>query len=159
MIEQFRGEYRFLSNFFPATVVLDGQTYASVEAAYQASKSANSEYRTAIRALGEESGAVKRLGRTMTWERRGAGAQYLEAGRTTLRPDWNEARLSVMLDLVRQKFTRHADLATRLLATGQEELRETNWWRDSFWGVYNGEGENHLGKILMQVRSEIASAA
>ena len=26
---------------------------------------------------------------------------------------------------------------------------------DFFWGVCNGKGENHLGKILMKVRDEI----
>lgn len=26
---------------------------------------------------------------------------------------------------------------------------------DTYWGVVDGKGENHLGKILMKVRSEI----
>ena len=35
------------------------------------------------------------------------------------------------------------------------ELIEGNVWNDTFWGVCNGKGHNHLGKILMKVRDEI----
>ena len=39
-----------------------------------------------------------------------------------------------------------------LKATGDAVLVEGNWWRDDFWGVYEGKGQNILGKILMIVR-------
>jgi hypothetical protein len=45
-----------------------------------------------------------------------------------------------------------------LLLTGDEELIEGNFWGDVFWGVCNGVGKNHLGKILMEVRSELGGA-
>lgn len=32
---------------------------------------------------------------------------------------------------------------------------EGNTWGDKFWGVCDGEGENHLGKLLMEVRAEL----
>ena len=34
---------------------------------------------------------------------------------------------------------------------------EGNGWHDTFWGVdlKTGEGEKHLGRILMQVREEL----
>lgn len=37
------------------------------------------------------------------------------------------------------------------------QIVEGNTWGDAFWGVDSrtGEGENHLGQILMQVRSEL----
>jgi predicted NAD-dependent protein-ADP-ribosyltransferase YbiA (DUF1768 family) len=41
------------------------------------------------------------------------------------------------------------------LATGNDYLEETNTWKDSFWGVYNGIGTNWLGKILMEERERI----
>lgn len=40
----------------------------------------------------------------------------------------------------------------RLLATGSAELIEGNVWNDTFWGVCRGRGQNHLGRILMEVR-------
>ena len=58
-----------------------------------------------------------------------------------------------MESLVREKFT-DPMLRLQLMATGSEELVEGNTWSDTFWGVCNGEGGNHLGKILMKVRAE-----
>ena len=49
----------------------------------------------------------------------------------------------------------HADLADKLLATGDAYLEEGNTWHDEIWGVYQGEGTNWLGLILMQVREEL----
>jgi ribA/ribD-fused uncharacterized protein len=74
-----------------------------------------------------------------------------------LRPDWEDVKLTVMLILIRDKFTRHPELTEKLLDTGDQELVEGNWWNDTFWGVCKGVGENHLGRILMQVRSELRS--
>lgn len=73
-----------------------------------------------------------------------------------LRPDWEEAKVGIMEELVRLKFTAHADLRARLLATGDAELIEGNNWNDRFWGVCRGQGQNQLGLILMKVRSELA---
>lgn len=46
-----------------------------------------------------------------------------------------------------------------LIATGDAILREGNHWGDRFWGVdaRTGEGENHLGRLLMELRAEIAA--
>ena len=37
-VTEFQGEYRFLSNFWPAQVVFEGVTYPTSEHAYQAAK-------------------------------------------------------------------------------------------------------------------------
>ena len=42
--------------------------------------------------------------------------------------------------------------------TNNEELIEGNTWNDTYWGVCNGRGQNHLGKILMKVRSLLKEA-
>ena len=60
-----------------------------------------------------------------------------------------------MAYLVREKFTTNQKLQKQLLATGDQHLEETNKWGDTFWGVCNGVGSNHLGKILMKVRDEL----
>lgn len=59
-----------------------------------------------------------------------------------------------MEDLLRLKFS-NREVANLLILTGDEELIEGNWWGDKFWGIYNGEGENHLGKLLMKIRGEL----
>lgn len=60
-----------------------------------------------------------------------------------------------MEEVVRAKFSQNPDLARRLVDTCPRELAEGNHWGDTYWGTVNGQGENHLGKILMKVREEL----
>ena len=76
--------------------------------------------------------------------------------KVTLRPDWEQIKTYTMLLLLRIKFS-DENLATKLLETGEQKLIEGNSWGDCFWGVCDGVGENHLGKLLMQVREELKS--
>lgn len=140
-ISSFIGVYRFLSNFWPAIVEHEGLTYPSVEHAYQAAKSLDTNERQRIAAI-VEPGDAKRAGRALP-----------------LRSDWENVKLRVMEDCVRYKFTHHPELREKLLATGDAELIEGNTWGDRFWGVCDGQGENHLGKILMRVRAELRADA
>jgi len=63
-----------------------------------------------------------------------------------------------MLEVLRRKFL-HAELAQKLVATGDRYLVEGNTWGDTFWGMATKdgklEGDNVLGDCLMQVRKEI----
>ena len=72
-----------------------------------------------------------------------------------LRSDWEDVKLGTMLEVCRAKFTQNPQLAKRLLATGDEELVEGNNWGDTFWGKVDGKGQNHLGRILMQIRDAL----
>jgi ribA/ribD-fused uncharacterized protein len=145
MITAFTGKNRFLSNFSPSVVrfndIIDDREYPTVEHAYQAAKSIDYKTRREISRL-DKPGDAKRKG-----------------NKIKLRGDWEKIKLQVMEELVRQKFTRHALLRDKLLATGEEELIEGNNWGDHFWGCIqtNGgwHGYNHLGKILMKVRKDL----
>lgn len=115
---------------------MDEVKYPTVEHAYQASKTIFDGERARILEVATP-GEAKRRGRYVT-----------------LRPDWDKHKVNVMYELLRQKF--HViSLAHQLAATGDEELIEGNDWRDSYWGVYRGEGKNVLGKLLMKVREEV----
>ncbi len=135
-IEEFQGKNRFLSNFYPAKVEFDGVVYPTVEHAYQAAKTLDPALRKKIRDV-VRPGAAKHLGRGVP-----------------LRPDWETVKCRVMFLLLRWKF-HHQPLRGWLLATGDGELVEGNRWGDTYWGVCRGEGENRLGKLLMQVRKEL----
>jgi N-glycosidase YbiA len=139
MIKQFQGKYRFLSNFYPSTVHLEGYTYPTVEHAYQAAKTLNPDHREAIR-LAPTPSKAKYLGRSVT-----------------LRGDWDLLRIIYMQTLLEQKFALGTELAGMLLATEDDELVEGNTWGDTFWGVCRGIGENNLGKLLMVIRSDLRS--
>lgn len=138
-IECFRGRYGFLSNFHQAPVTWEGLTYMNSEAAFQAAKCLDMAERVPFTEM--DPTKAKRLGR-----------------KVALREDWETVKIQVMEEVVRAKFTQNEDLAAQLLETGQTELVEGNRWGDVFWGVdmRNGRGENHLGRILMKVRDELA---
>lgn len=78
--------------------------------------------------------------------------------KVVMRPDWDTVKFDIMLDLVRRKFLGHPDLREMLLATGDEQLIEGNYWGDRVWGVCDGTGENWLGRHLMTVRQELREA-
>jgi len=139
MIKEFQGQYRWLSNFWPSPFVLDGIHFPTVEHGYQAYKASDGQ--EFVRILDARSpGEAKRLGK-----------------RVKLRMNWEAIKDGVMLALVRAKFEQNPDLAAKLIATGDEELVEGNTWGDTYWGVCRGVGQNKLGKILMNVRQELAA--
>lgn len=73
-----------------------------------------------------------------------------------LRKDWEDVKLTIMHQVCKQKFIQNDYLKQRLINTGQE-LLVCEMSYDKFWGVVNGQGENHLGKILMSIRDEIVN--
>ena len=137
MIDNFRGEYAFLSNFYDAPVEYNGLSFRNSEAAYQAQKTTDEIERVQFTSL--DASNSKRLGRAVT-----------------LREDWEKVKIQVMYEICYAKFTQNPHLAEKLVATGDEVLVEGNTWNDKFWGVCNGEGMNHLGKILMAIRTELS---
>ena len=145
-IDSFSGDYRFLSNFYPTTVELDVVRYLSVEHAYQAAKTLDLEARVPILAM--TASQAKSYGR-----------------KVVLRPDWESVKLDVMVGLLRQKFdpARYPILTEKLVDTRSRELIEGNTWHDLWWGRCNcsyhkSRGENWLGRLLMQVRTELDTA-
>jgi ribA/ribD-fused uncharacterized protein len=134
VIKSFSGKYCFLSNFYECTVCYAQENYPSVEHAYQAAKTLDLEYRAMIRKALTPAKA-KQLGRVVP-----------------IRDNWELIKITIMRGLVKQKFE-NPELLHRLQATAPSILIEGNWWGDKFWGVHiDGEGENWLGKILMEVR-------
>lgn len=138
MIDRFSGEYEWLSNFYPCEVTYKGTTYPSVENAYQAAKMDMAQcYPHELHALRSCSpGTAKRLG-------------------SKSNPDgWQSFKLVVMKDLLDQKF-RKPDFADLLLATGDQKIVEGNNWGDTFWGICNGKGANHLGCMIQEIRADL----
>ena len=61
-------------------------------------------------------------------------------------------RYHIMYQINKNKFS-DLELKQKLLDTNDEEL--VNHCNNQEWGVYNGKGENKLGKILMKIRKEL----
>jgi ribA/ribD-fused uncharacterized protein len=135
-INSFTGPHRFLSNFFSLQYPLVCEHrlyYYSVEAAYQASKTLYRADRVDIAKLSPAKAKI--------------AGQSLE-----LREDWAQIKLAVMKQFLLQKFLFNEDCREWLLETKDAVLIEGNHWGDRFYGTVNGEGENHLGILLMEVR-------
>lgn len=136
-IKTFSGDFHFLSNFHPVQLMFGSIVYWTAEHAYQAQKTVNDNTRMNISIL-ETPGEAKQYGKTIS-----------------LRPDWDEIKFEIMEAVVRAKFTQNPLLKEKLLATDDIELEEGNTWGDTYWGICNSEGENHLGKILMNLRENL----
>lgn len=144
---RFRDQYFFLSNFYetPVTVPIDrahpekgSLTFHNAEAAYQAYKYEGNR------------GAMQ-----LFTGLRGADAKH--AGYRTPITDiniWNNKRIDVMRCVLTAKFTQNKELAKQLIAV-TEPIIEENFWNDTFWGVCHGQGENHLGRLLEEIRQEL----
>jgi len=130
---RFRGYYDFLSNFYPCDIAIGGITFPSSENAYHYFRTNDEDAKKKFIVLPP------------------AGAKKL-AKKCRTKPNWDEIKLGVMRYVCEQKFAQNSYLALLLIDTLGETLIEHNWWGDTFWGVCNGIGENHLGKILMDIR-------
>lgn len=131
-------DYGFLSNFASYPITIDGVDFKSTEQFFQWSKFLETEtvHRERILNTDTPQGA-KKLGKSRS---------------AKIQPDWNEKRNRVMAIALYHKFTQHGDLALQLIATGNAELVEDAWW-DSYWGNgRDGNGQNKLGKLLMELR-------
>lgn len=135
-IKGFQGDYRFLSNFYPVEVKFEGVVYKNSEAAYQCAKFSSDTLKEYFSQL--DARTARNEGRRLQ----------------PVRSDWEAEKSNVMYRILRAKFSVEP-MRSLLLATGDAYLEETNYWHDTFWGVYNGVGENHLGRLLMLVRDEL----
>ncbi|EGD80553.1 swarming motility protein YbiA [Salpingoeca rosetta] len=131
--------FGFMSNFYPAKVVIDGHTWPTTEHYFQAMKFHDKDYQAQIRKYSSPSTA-KKLGQTRA---------------VKLRSDWEDVKYDVMYKACLAKFTQHADLRKQLLDTGDAKLIE-HTRNDRVWGDGgDGTGQNKLGQVLMEVRREL----
>lgn len=137
MVERFRGEYGWLSNFADVQIPLKGVVYPSVEHAYMAQKSSDPEWIKFC--MFHTAGKVKRKSREIE-----------------VRPDWDDVKLDVMQVCLTRKFNQEP-FRTKLIQTGDMYIQEGNYHNDKFWGfcLKTNEGENHLGKMIMKIRETL----
>lgn len=116
VINEFTGEYEFLSNYFPCTVSYNGHIFTSSEAAYQAQKCVHREDIEAIAQM-KTADEAKQYAKTMD-----------------KRTDWDMIKEKIMYKVVKQKFIQNSSLGQKLLDTENAYLIEGNNWGDQFWG-------------------------
>lgn len=142
-VKGFKGKFRFLSNFYKCNIEYEGTTYPTAEHAFQAAKTSDKNERKRI--LSSKNPVIaKRLGR-----------------KVTLRSDWEQVKVGILTEILRRKF-QNPEMKKQLIATGKDKIIEENRWHDKYWGICmckrcGGCGDNNLGKILQQIRSELLS--
>jgi len=135
MIEEFRGIYSFLSNFYICPVPYAGVLWKSAEHAYQAAKTNDAIWKQKI-ADAATPAEAKRLGK-----------------QAPMKVFWDLNKDRVMEEIERNKYSYNPWLRKKLDGTYPHELIEGNWWGDTYWGICKGVGQNKLGKILMSIRA------
>lgn len=142
IIDSFKGQYRFLSNFYQVVIFHNGIPFPTLEHAFVASKSDDPRIWHEVYTI-PTPGKVKRFGRKI---------QLID--------NWDDIKDEVMRQLLIVKFS-YPDLALKLLNTQNAELIEGNTWHDQYWGNctcdrhINISGKNMLGQLLMEVREKI----
>jgi len=129
-------EYGFLSNFYKHPLTVDQQKYSCVEVYYQSQKYTDPK--------------VKQ----MILDAEGPAEAFAFSRQVKPDADWETRKVETMLKALRAKFS-DAILGNKLKETVPCLLVE-NSPHDLFWGQNKeGQGQNMMGKLLMQVRSEL----
>ncbi|HAW30493.1 NADAR family protein [Gimesia maris] len=135
--------YGEFSNFAEYPIQVDGKRWPTSEHYFQAQKFAEVQHREAIRKEPSPMQAA-RMGRDR---------------KRPLRKDWESVKVAVMRTAVLSKFTQYEELRMLLLSTGERKIVE-HTTNDSYWGDGgDNSGKNMLGRILMEIRSQLREQA
>ena len=136
-----KDKYGAFSNFYHFPFEVHGLMYKTVEHFYQSQKAVN-QYDQWLEIVNAKTPKM---------------AKYL-GSKVVLPIDWEDQKYSIMLQGVRLKFYQNSDLTNLLISTGDAIIYEDSPY-DKIWGTGKrggiGSGKNLLGKILMEVRSEL----
>lgn len=147
-------ENKEFSNFYETNFTLDGVDYKSAEHAFQAVKA---------KTFGDEVNFAKILKAKSAQSAKSFGKKVVGFKDDVWTPEKKE---DIMKQIVRAKFTQNLDLRKKLVDSGDKILANTDA-RDKFWGVGTSantaiakdpskwKGENRLGKMLMELRTEL----
>jgi hypothetical protein len=120
-----------------SAVVIGGISFPTIEHAYQAAKTTNTDKKREI-SLCWFTKEARQLGRKIELDI----------------DDWEMKRCDVMETLILKKFLSNDDLKDRLIKTNDDEIIAD--YNDSYWGIgSDNNGDNILGKILEHVRSQL----
>lgn len=144
-VGSFSGDLEFLSNMYKIPIYFneskynnfqpDFKVYPSSENLYQALKCKYIKDRELFQNVDPHKS--KRIGKTIE-----------------IRSDWDNVRLEAMKLAIDLKF-KNIELAEKLIDLPDGKIIEFNNWGDRFFGICNGEGLDHLGKILRAKKQQI----
>lgn len=132
-------DYYEFSNFYPASIRINGKLWPTTEHYFQAMKFKNPVLQERVCKCKTPSEAAK-LGRDRS---------------LPLRADWESVKEGFMKKALIAKFSQHDDLKFMLLSTKNAHIVEASPI-DGYWGWGDDKkGKNRLGYLLMEVREEL----
>lgn len=137
--------YGAFSNLYRRAIVFEGETFQTSEHAYQAGKARKPEVRRWL--MDAPSPALLAMA--------AHGLYYWD-----IAPGWSKFKFDRMRAVLAAKFIQHEDLRALLLSTGTARLVESATEDNAvnrLWGEVNGVGQNMLGTMLMELRTELQS--
>jgi ribA/ribD-fused uncharacterized protein len=169
VIDEFRGEYHWLSNFAHCKFTHQGQIYLSVEHFYQAQKASPDEMINVQHPTNEKQKIrvnAREYIATCNNPKKTARKYGIKIPK-----GWNEGLSTEIMRIgLEYKFIANAYYRKLLIATGDALIIEGNTWHDNTWGnctcltnpatTYKKDqcrdpGENRLGKMIMEIRGLI----
>ena len=134
-------EFFCLDNFSSFAIMYNGESYPTIEHAYQAGKFAKhhpkiaAQIRVAISAYESK--------------------KIAERNANKKDPEFDNFKVALMEELLRLKLAQHPYVKTKLLETGDYPICEDSP-KDTFWGIgADKKGRNELGKLWMKLREEL----
>ncbi len=122
---------------------LSGQQWQTAEHYYQACKFSTEDAMGAYskKILACDTGiAANKLGNCW-WKRK--------------RPDFKQVRKIIMTRALYSKVQQHSEVKDYLMASGEQLIVETSLY-GHYWGIGRDQrGENHMGKIWMDIRAKL----
>lgn len=146
-------ENREFSNFYETLFKLDDVEYKSAEHAFQAIKA---------KTFGDEEIFSKILKAKSAQSAKSFGKKVKDFKEDV----WTAKKEDVMRSILRAKFTQNLELRKKLIDT-EDKIMANADARDKYWGIGTSasttiardpkkwKGENLLGKLLMEIRSEL----
>ncbi|SOF00940.1 conserved hypothetical protein, ribA/ribD-fused [Burkholderia sp. OK233] len=139
--------YGAFSNLYKRDFDFEGEVYPTAEHAYQAGKARKPEVREWLMAAPTPSLLAMAAHGLYVWD---------------IAADWSKIKFDRMKRVLLAKYGQHDDLKELLLSTGTATLIETATVDNAvnrLWGEVNGKGQNKLGQLLMEVRTELRTQA
>ncbi|MDO8520725.1 MAG: NADAR family protein [bacterium] len=134
-------EYYVFSNFSSFALEWKGKLWMTSEHAYHSEKFIDERLKEELQKTRSAHDAMK----------------FAYANKDKYLSNWDEIKLGVMKKILLAKVAQHPYVKKKLLESGDRPLIEDSW-RDAYWGWGpNKDGENHLGKLWMEVRDEVRS--
>jgi ribA/ribD-fused uncharacterized protein len=137
--------YGAFSNLYRRPVEFEGEVFATSEHAYQAGKARKPEVRKWLMEAPSPSLLAMAAHGLYYWD---------------VAPGWSKFKFDRMRKVLATKYTQHQDLRALLLSTGDATLVESATVDNEvnrLWGEVNGIGQNMLGNMLMDLRTELRS--